>query len=162
MGSGGSVSAPTTTPPAAGSAGAGVVDQPDPTPNDPMSGGGAGGMPASSAAGSSGDSGFGSLDFVPDCSTEQPFALTASEACRYPLPDGVVVDLAALQVATLDGAEPSLLSPGQSSLSCLLGQEFYIDVSTTPAAVVLCTATCSALSANAQVVAIDGCVPATP
>jgi len=161
-GSGGAASVPPTTTspePITGSAGAGAIEPPPPPTGAPDVPGSAG---AGAAPGQpSGDGGsLVTVDFVPDCDTEAPTALASTEACRYPLPADPALDAAALQVATLDGGQPTLLSRGQSALGCLLGSDYYVDASVTPAVIVLCSQSCSALPPAAQVVAIDGC--ATP
>jgi hypothetical protein len=142
---------PVSTPPAA-SAGSGAVEQPPPNsmggPADP-----------GSMAGAGSSSGFTGVDFVPDCDSEQASELTSVEACRYALPDALVGDLAALQLATLDAGTATTLVRGDSALSCLFGSDYYVDVTTMPPAVVLCSQACEALSASAQLVAIAGCPP---
>ena len=162
-GTGGAQSAPqppVTTPPAA-TAGAGVVEPP--VDMEPNPSGGAGGASApSSGAGAGGLSGLGGVDFVPGCDTEMPVALESFEACRYPLPEDASVDLAALQVSAFDAGEPALLERGQSALSCVFGSDYYLDESAMPAVIVLCNAACTALPSSAQLIAIDGCPPATP
>ncbi len=155
-GSGASPSVPeptTTPPPVAGAAGSGAVEPPTTTPpGSPGDGGagGAGGLPAS------GGDALQATDFVPDCDTELASALTSVDMCRYPLSG----DPASVQIATLDAGTPTLLTAGPSMLRCLFGSDYYVDATVTPAVIVLCPQTCSALPSTAQVVAVAGCATA--
>jgi hypothetical protein len=148
--------APVTPPPAA-SAGSGAVEEPPAVTPDPMTG--TPSDPAAMAGGAGGSSGFTGFDFVPGCDSEQPSELTSVEACRYALPDALAGDLAALRLATLDAGTATTLVRGDSAVSCLFGSDYYVDVTSAPAAVVLCSQACGALAASAQLVAIAGCPP---
>jgi len=161
-----------------GAAGTGVVVPPPadsmggvvPTESTPSGAGGAGMPTSGSFAGSAAtdpgspaasvDAGtpLQTIDFVPGCDTEAPLALEpeAGASCRYALPDASL-DPMQLNVARLDGETPTLLTYRPSALECLLGGGYYLDLTTMPATIVVCSTSCSALAPDTQLIAIAGC-----